>query len=1336
MTKKRRDDEENGRRISYGSSATTSSQGYYTIGWICALSIEMAAAHAMLDDIHPDVPNHSEDYNGYIFGAIGGHYVVIACLPSGVYGTTPAALVASQMRSSFPSIRFYLMVGIGGGVPTTADIRLGDVVIGIPTGRFPGVVQYDRGKTVAGGRFEQTGTLNKPHWEILSTVSKLRAINLVSLNRIPVLLAEAVEKLPAGVTTFARPEQEDILFRAEYDHVDGDTCDHCDRHEIWQGYAAATAAAYAKELLLTLPAIKSPHTGRGSLEDPARSPDTKIFLGDYKMRTLRSLSFPHMDSRRNNIASAHKNTCNWIFETEQFRQWLRRDNIESFNGVLWIKGKPGAGKSTLMKQILLFYRKSFSNHFIAAYFFNARGTLLEKSRQGMLRSLLYQLLDQDSNACDNFIPHFIDKEKKHGNSWEWCEGELESLLIGLIPSLDQPILLLVDALDECDESEVRRVVSFLEGLSSAAVSASKVSLRICLSSRHYPTISMLKMLGLVVEKRKEHAKDIATYVQDRLRLKDRDIESELRRKSAGIFMWIVLVVEMLNQAYDNGSIHAVRMKLREIPSDLDNVFRILLEKDNPDKSQTMLMLLLVLFTKRQLKPEEFYYAVLSGSEPGSLGRRESSIVTDQLIERFIISGSKGLIEVRNGDHKSVQFIHETVNDFLLRNKRLQTLDSALAPDVVGVGHQRIVSCCLAYVGMGDFMAEPLKELDDMAGDHFDENYPFLEYTASYIFYHAEHAQAGQEAFIQYLQDNSKILQMLNAMYNIYACGIGYGTKQERERCGAEASLLYMLSLHHCPKLVRILLRDPSVDINARGGRYMTALRAAVAATTYREDTTEEVIQLLLDAGVDVNINGGIFSHVLQAAVISDHRGDGTPDYSKTATIVSMLIKAGADVNAQGGFFGNALQAAAAMAGAESTDRDSGSSNISKVIQVLLDAGADVNAQGGYFGNALQAAAAVIGRNLGPSNISEVIQLLLEAGADVNARGGYFGSALQAAAAAAAAAVEMDWRSGLTKISKVIQMLLNAGANVNAEGGEYGSALQAAAASGEYGSALQAAVTSREYRSVVQAAAASGKYGSALQAAAASGEHESVLQAAVASSEYRYAFKEADYTVRNVIKMILGTGANVNAQGGRYGSALQAAVISVASGDLPIGAGDIVAILLMAGADVNAQCGPYGNALQAAICNCSGGRSRIILTLLNFGADVNAQGGRYRSAVDAAFVTGCQHVQRFKKDTTSASTALRVLHHFGAAGAVEAKWKLDKYCRWAAANYKRHRRSGHIFLPSYDSYRDLDSDLGEGPETGEARQGKMVLLPPWSALWSPLWVKLMQDFETLLEKGLF
>ena len=108
----------------------------YTVGWICALPIEMAVAVGMLDERHESLPQDKHDHNNYTLGRVGQHNVAIACLPAGVTGVTSAARVASQMLSTFSALRFGLMVGVGGGVPSRErDVRLGDIAVGLPNGK-------------------------------------------------------------------------------------------------------------------------------------------------------------------------------------------------------------------------------------------------------------------------------------------------------------------------------------------------------------------------------------------------------------------------------------------------------------------------------------------------------------------------------------------------------------------------------------------------------------------------------------------------------------------------------------------------------------------------------------------------------------------------------------------------------------------------------------------------------------------------------------------------------------------------------------------------------------------------------------------------------------------------------------------------------------------------------------------------------------------------------------------------------------------------------------------------------------------------------------------------
>ena len=195
----------------------------YTVGWVCALPVELAAAQEMLDDEHATPRIDAHDTNLYTCGRIGEHNVVIACLPEGQTGTNSAAAIAVQMKSTFPSTRFGLMVGIGGGVPSEeADVRLGDVVVSKPHKTHGGVVQYDSGKATPSG-FERTGALNTPPTVLLHAVANVRAKHMRGRGR----LLEYLSKLDSLPGFSREAAGSDTLFKVEYDHVGSATCAKC-----------------------------------------------------------------------------------------------------------------------------------------------------------------------------------------------------------------------------------------------------------------------------------------------------------------------------------------------------------------------------------------------------------------------------------------------------------------------------------------------------------------------------------------------------------------------------------------------------------------------------------------------------------------------------------------------------------------------------------------------------------------------------------------------------------------------------------------------------------------------------------------------------------------------------------------------------------------------------------------------------------------------------------------------------------------------------------------------------------------------------------------------------
>jgi nucleoside phosphorylase len=204
----------------------------YTVGWICALSVEYVAAQVFLDENHEALEYmHPNDNNDYTLGRIGRHNVVIAVLPDGEYGISSATGVAKDMLHSFPNIKIGLMVGIGGGAPSQKhDIRLGDIVVSAPRDGTGGVFQYDFGKATQDGIFHTTGFLNQPPTLLQTTVTGLRAHYDIHSNQIEEAISSVLEKRPRLRREYGRPLPiTDRLYQSTAIHPSNseESCEDC-----------------------------------------------------------------------------------------------------------------------------------------------------------------------------------------------------------------------------------------------------------------------------------------------------------------------------------------------------------------------------------------------------------------------------------------------------------------------------------------------------------------------------------------------------------------------------------------------------------------------------------------------------------------------------------------------------------------------------------------------------------------------------------------------------------------------------------------------------------------------------------------------------------------------------------------------------------------------------------------------------------------------------------------------------------------------------------------------------------------------------------------------------
>ncbi|RPA81469.1 hypothetical protein BJ508DRAFT_112407 [Ascobolus immersus RN42] len=209
----------------------------YTIGWICALELESTAAAIALDerlDEPDDLP--SQDEQKYRFGRIGKHYIVIAVPARGDTGEVTVAQTAIHMVRTFRNLRIALMVGIGGGAPigsSPRDLRLGDVVVGIPGNDHNGLLQHDFGKHIQDETYIKAKTsFNRPPRFICQNVTDMvtdRKLNPGGRWMLYEEVEQLLEEYDHLRDDYERPDAStDFLFPSEFKHpISGAECWEC-----------------------------------------------------------------------------------------------------------------------------------------------------------------------------------------------------------------------------------------------------------------------------------------------------------------------------------------------------------------------------------------------------------------------------------------------------------------------------------------------------------------------------------------------------------------------------------------------------------------------------------------------------------------------------------------------------------------------------------------------------------------------------------------------------------------------------------------------------------------------------------------------------------------------------------------------------------------------------------------------------------------------------------------------------------------------------------------------------------------------------------------------------
>ncbi|KAI9660928.1 MAG: hypothetical protein M1821_009255 [Bathelium mastoideum] len=747
----------------HGAQIQALSNDIFTVGWICALEIEEIAALEILDEEYDDFrpQTHLADPIVYSCGRIGEHKIVVVRVAE--YGTISTAKCATHLCHAFPHIRFVLMVGVGGGVPSEAhDIRLGDVVVSKPVEQSPGVIQYDLGRQHRDG-FERVGSLNKPPTCLMAADNWLSTAHKRGRGQFTKLLDGLLRKNDNTKQNFVVPKPDtDVLYKSDFSHVgaantdctqceispaksvvqrketrkhplihrgtiaSGNTVvkdtsmrerireqhnalclemeaaglmndlpclvirgisDYCDSHknQSWQAYAAAAAAAYAKELLLRVDGhhIAREPTAKDLLEKfgevfnvvnetndgVTHLVKAKLSEKEDRMRgdLIQRLTPIDFIARRNDILSRRvKGTGTWLLQSSEFENFVR-----SPNSTLYCRGIQGAGK-TMMASV------------VADHLINEHPGKENESEGVLVLSSYFDYKDDSNQTADKMIAamlkqaiqrsHDINKpmEELHQKikNGAYCTAvDLLSVLIPLLETFSQTFLVL-DALDECrDQRNLGECLSLLQRLRT-----SRSDVRLFLTSRPSPLIQSAIQETIAYEEFFEFRAmddDIYLFLEDQLGCLSnviprsgnlwKRVKQEIVESVDGMFLLAWLHVKSLKATTNEDEVEEALQNLcGSVPKAYENAVKRIHDQDPKQQQLAKRLIAWAVFSVRPLRSEELRHALTV-----ELGDKDLNVKRLRNIE-VILSVSDGLV---SWDVKSdtIRLVHETAQEFFFNN---------------------------------------------------------------------------------------------------------------------------------------------------------------------------------------------------------------------------------------------------------------------------------------------------------------------------------------------------------------------------------------------------------------------------------------------------------------------------------------------------------------------------------------------------------------------------------------------------------------------------------------------------------------------------------------------
>ncbi|KAH8654201.1 hypothetical protein BGZ61DRAFT_500637 [Ilyonectria robusta] len=548
------------------------------------------------------------------------------------------------------------------------------------------------------------------------------------------------------------------------------------------------------------------------------------------------------------LRKAANGTCRWLVEHETLIQWTHQNR-----GLLWIKGKPGSGKSTMMKYALRELPAHYGPDTQAFdFFFHGRAW---RTPLGLFRSLLHQLLSCMPGALFDLVDDFDAKRKsvgEPGEKWQWhlqtLQKYFESALLRILKRF--PVILFIDALDECGRQPALELIQYLRWKLSC-LPPSDFKFGICFSCRHCPILELDGGLTVILES--ENQQDIATFVEAHISTShlDTEVGKLIIQHAQGVFMWARLVLrQVLLLDHDGAPTAEIIAEIERIREDLNGVY-IELVKAVTHRSTTFKLMRWICFSTRPLTTEELQWAMVADPVGAwtSLDecRASKDFIQDNKIDRRINSLSSGLVEIipSQGAH-IVQFIHQSVKDFLTE-EGLWALNgmTGVAHELVSTSHCLLSQACLYYLKMDvHSQGQAFSEADT-------SKFPFARYAVESWVSHVKLGEPPNSS-----PELSQFARMARGIrtLRILSCLLVDLVDEVGEANGHEG-------------VIQVLLDTGKVEVDSKDKEGRTPLSWA------SENGQEGVVQMVLDTGkVDVAAEDVRGLTALQVAGFNGHSG--------------------------------------------------------------------------------------------------------------------------------------------------------------------------------------------------------------------------------------------------------------------------------------------------------------------------------------------------------------------------------------------------------------------------------------------------------------------------------